>query len=438
VESGGNHLVSIAKEGFFPRTEGVSFREPRRLDLGVLVMTGGESISGIVMDASRGIPFAGAHVLGRNLQSGPFTHVTSDGLSWTKDHFELERYEATTGSDGRFSIEGLAQGAYLIDVSDPNKWCSLPGVTGAQFTVNAPASNATLEFSAPRILFNVLADGHPVPRARVQVRAPDSQPFACETSDDGSILFEVPAGVDLNVEVQKSGYIPQRFSMKAPQDAQALVEEIALLVGPPPGKLNIQLVALQDHPVLDVSMGFFTDQGEGASPVFTRYASSKDSTFEVGDIPAGRYRVVLHTSRDWNFFSESFYLPADLVIESRPGEVSRATVVLELGGRLMIRIRDSSGASLKAGAVLKDSSNRPLSVMFMQYDRDANMTYMGTWQPHVTAAHPEEFVSVQPALAEGKYSAELKLEGFTPRTETFQVTKGQVTKLDVTMEPKRP
>jgi hypothetical protein len=108
-----------------------------------------------------------------------------------------------------------------------------------------------------------------------------------------------------------------------------------------------------------------------------------------------------------------------------------------LGGRVRVRVRNGAGESLDAGVTFKDSAAAPVSVTFVQFDPNANMMYMSTWQPHVSRAHPEQFVNLQPAFAEGTYSVEVKMDGFAGKSETFRVDKGEVTDLDFTLESVR-
>jgi protocatechuate 3,4-dioxygenase beta subunit len=314
-----NRTLEAAKVGYVTaRRHGVTLKSGDVVKDVALILKRGLEAKGRVVDPA-GQPIAGASVRVSRPEG-----ETSRFMFRIGGMEDRQKPDAWSGPDGSFRVAGLETGEYVLVVQregyalkqvpsvtvqpeGPNDWPPVvlsPGVAIAGFVRNGK--------------------GEPVVGAQVSSFAVDAGPRGTATTDPEGRFRLDGFGSDRAVmlSVTAEGYAPVRRQVTPPsEDLSLLLKTTGTIRG------RVEDAATR-RPVTDFSASYASPRGGGFGGVQIRMGGdsekafqSADGTFELTDVPAGKWKVVV---------SAPGFRPADVAgIELGEGETKEG-IVLEL------------------------------------------------------------------------------------------------------------
>jgi protocatechuate 3,4-dioxygenase beta subunit len=336
-----NLTLEATRPGYVPaRRPGITLRSGEVVKDVALVLKHGLEARGRVADGA-GQPVAGAEIrVSRPERGSNRFMVVMGGMG------QREKPDATSGADGSFRVAGLEPGEYALAVSRegyavkrvpsvnvvadrPNDWPPIvlsPGVAIAGFVRNAK--------------------GEAVVGAQIFTFAVNAGPGGSTATDpegrfrlDG---FDTSRAVMLSVRAD--GYGSLQREVTPPSEDLSLVLKTT---GTIRGRVED---AATTRPVADFTVSFNAPQGFGGVQIRMgggqneKSFQSTDGTFELTDVPAGKWKVSA---------SASGYRPAELSgIEVGEGETKEGVVLsLKKGGSVSGRVLDPRGTGVPNASV---------------------------------------------------------------------------------------
>jgi large repetitive protein len=303
----GLYLLAAAAPGL-GRAERKAEAGARGVDL---VLQGAGTITGAVVDDA-GRPIQAFRVAARMVAGGSYRGM---------------RGETFGADDGRFSLDDVAQGEYVVDVSAPDRTSTT--VSGIKVASGGGTDMGTVRLASGGIVRGLVADaaGAPVSGATVSVTGPgrDFSRIPPQAVTDGVGAFEV-AGVSPGT-VQVSAAHPS-FAISA-----ALTTEVDLARGPTDVKIVLSeggriegRVRTRDGliPAGAVVAARSAARGIAAptsGPAYQPLAA--DGSFTIEHAPVGRVVVTLMAGQ-----GEQFHGLAQADAEVREGETTPVDIVL--------------------------------------------------------------------------------------------------------------
>ena len=142
----------------------------------------------------------------------------------------------------------------------------------------------------------------------------------------------------------------------------------------------------------------------------------------TGLVP-GRFTLIARPGTDfWDDAGYHLEIRREIVLPPE-GELE-LRLALRAGGRLRIAARDAAGALLEADCVIRDGAGEAQAVTFSTHSEHVAMSQgdaLGSLSPS----------SVAPPLPPGRYTIELSLDGYEPRTVEAEVKENETTNVDV-------
>jgi hypothetical protein len=363
-------------------------------------MTGG--IDGIVLDAQRRpVPDARVVAIVKRNDSRLVLRRTEAAPS-----IEVPA-RATSGSDGRFSLNDMADGEYTLTATTPDAAGYRDGIDvtgGARGTAVEIIVSSDGFLVSGRILDS---GGGTVASARV--RAVRSELLSSTTS---SVVFEAVSGLDGAYRLR----LPAgRYGLIAEADGYAPAYDFVELDGPETRDLSLQPAATivgrviegNDAPMAGVEVKALP--GDRSSEEFTRVAKTGErGEFEIGGLRAGSYSIVARRGE----LIGSTQMPIRLGV----AETREVEIVLGPGFALEGTVRDGDGGSVakaRVWIVQGDAGrSRPAQVQ--------------------TTSGEQGRYRLGPLLA-GTYTLRADAEGFSPREDGIVVAAGAPTQKDVVL-----
>ncbi|HEY3172555.1 MAG TPA: carboxypeptidase regulatory-like domain-containing protein, partial [Thermoanaerobaculia bacterium] len=326
-----NRTLEAAKAGYVTaKRHGVTLKGGEVVKDFALILKSGLEARGRVVDPA-GQPIAGASVRVSRPEG-----ETSRFMFRIGGLEDRQKPDAWSGPDGSFRVAGLEVGEYvlvvqregyalkqipsvMVQAGGSNDWPSVvlsPGVAIAGFVRNGK--------------------GEPVVGAQVSSFAVDAGPRG-STATDAEGRFRLDGfGADRAVmlSVRAEGYAPLQRSATPPSDDLSLVLKTT-------GKIRGRVEDAASHrPVTDFSASYTSPRGGGFGGMQIRMSGesekafqSADGTFELTDVPAGKWKVVA---------SAPGYRPAEVAgIEIGEGETKEGVVLsLKRGASVSGRVLD--------------------------------------------------------------------------------------------------
>jgi protocatechuate 3,4-dioxygenase beta subunit len=291
------------------------------------------------------------------------------------------RNKIGNGTDGRFLIEDLAEGTYVVAASAPGQ--SSANVSGVKVSAGSTTDAGTIRLSAGGTVRGMVADaaGTPVAGAVITVRGPGRDYGSIGASPQGvsdpAGAFEVTGVPPATVEVSAShpNYAEGRVSgidvdpAKGPAEARIVLSQGGRIEG---------VVRRRDGTAIGGAYVNVTPQRRGGGFSYGGpgiLVTTADGGFVAEHIPAGRVTVTLMT-RSGNSYTSAQSNDVDV----REGE----TTPVELRSRDIIL----SGHVTRAGAPLPDVR------ITIRGERTMMMSFVGPADVPVPGAGPERMTAV--------------------------------------------
>ena len=326
-----NRTLQATKVGFVPaKRHGVTVKTGDVVKDVVLILKRGLEARGRVVDPA-GQPIAGASVRVSRPEG-----ETSRFMFRVGGMEDRQKPDAWSGADGSFRVAGLEPGEYVVVVQrdgyalkqvpsvtvqaeGPNEWPAIvlsPGVAIAGFIRNGK--------------------GEPVVSAQISSFAVDAGPRGTTVTDPEGRFRLDGFGADRPVmlSVRAEGYASLQREVTPPSEDLSLVLKTT---GTIRGRVED---AASNRPITDFTVSYRAPRGGGFGGIQIRMGGeserafqSPDGTFELPDVPAGKWSVTA---------SAPGFRPADVSgIELGEGETKEGVIVsLKKGGSVSGRVLD--------------------------------------------------------------------------------------------------
>ncbi len=326
-----NRTLEAAKAGYVPaKRHGVTLKSGEVVKDIALTLKRGLEAKGRVVDP------AGQPIVGASVRMSRPEGETSRFMFRIGGMEDRQKPDAWSGADGSFRVAGLEEGEYVLVVQregyalkqvpsvtvqaeGPNDWPPVvlsPGVAIAGFVRNGK--------------------GEPVVGAQVSSFAVNAGPRGSSTTDPEGRFRLDGFGSDRAVmlSVRAEGYAPLQRQVTPPSEDLSLVLKTT---GTIRGRVDDDAT---HRPLTDFSASYEAPRGGGFGGVQIRMGGeseetfqSADGTFELTNVPAGKWKVVA---------SAPGYRPADVAgIELGEGETKEGVVLsLKRGASVSGRVLD--------------------------------------------------------------------------------------------------
>ncbi len=428
VHTPGEGLLIVSAESR-PMHQEVTFLPPHGVvDLGDVVLDPGVSLSGIVI-WSRPPPYrvlVGPRVAGSMHVSGGW-----EAMGWVEGRLRRMWAQGDTDAEGRFRISGLEPGPHVLDFHSPLLGFPVAALPGLDRSLEVVVPDQGIQFivDTPAVFLRASSAGSPVARAGIELQSGESSWSVGGTGLEGILVVLVPPETDFTAVVTAEGYWAAEAAFTTPRRGEVIDVEVPLRTRDV-GKVAVTVADEASKPIRRAALSFFRE-GE---LVRKWSGSSSNGEFLVEDLPVGPY--MLEIADEHRSLSSSLLVPAQIDVEVRAHETTRYLASLLLGGRITIRIVDSSGRPVSsASCQLRDSRGHRIDAVFLVTDPTSGTFQNSREQVPSVAELP---TNVWPPLPEGEYTIALEAEGYEPREQRVTVVRGKVTDARVVLAPEQP
>ncbi len=360
--------LRLEGRGVLERTLACEVRDGERTELGDIVLKRGATVAGVVRWPD-GRPAVGAKV------RADFDPAALGGMS-AFNAMQGARGDTSADAEGRFAIEGLGKGPFLVSASaapapdEPEHRASEGGVAPGARTLE-------LVLAAPLALETRVVDAQGVGIAGASVRAKENvggvvrglggrTEIARASEQVGSYRFEALGAGSWDLSAIAEGFTRTELALRMPRDEGAPEVVLVLQRG---GSASGTVVDFAGTPVAGatVQVAFnlqnvmsAAEEGSGAVALGTSLA---DGSFQLANLPAGQHKLVARA--DGTAGSDA------VEVELRSGEETSGIVLtLRLGGTLTGEVYLEGGAPAAGAQVLLQLGSDPLAQRFVNADRE--------------------------------------------------------------------
>ena len=384
------------------------------------------SISGFVAPASPLHPLQGVQlVLYAEGDGSPFS-VGQDSLRRKRD--TLDHYVRSTSSDvdGRFEFVGLRDGEYLLTAVAPEPGCLWPGIQNAQLRVAPTTSSIEVPFDMPLIHFIVDDGSEPISGARVTLISA-GQRGGCNTDSAGQVLWGAPPGLAFEALIEAEGFHAETLHITSP--GEGAVSEHAVRLAPQSHSKLILNVSAEGLGAVHYAGIAVLDKMTGEA-TGTWNKISQDGSY-VCHVAPGEYDVRVREGA-WQEVS-SFYQDAELSVLIGT-EAVRRDVILRLGGRVRVQVREQGGGLLDAQCEITTADGEEVAVVYRAYSPTTRTWHESNDRPHGGMTGALQWADVTPALGPGSYRIRATRDGYRSVERSFSVDRSEVTEVQLVLE----
>lgn len=248
---------------------------------------------------------------------------------------------ATSGTDGTFSLKGLAAGPVTISASTPN---TNPPANSMPLAVTAPAKNVLVKMPTPSTLSGRVMEktsGQAVTDFQVVTSAGDAgnnrpSPPSQIHSDDGTFSVPVIPG-RTELRVTAAGFVRATLSGLTVEEGKPLS---GIEVRMDRGGRVVGRVTSGGAPVSQAYVTAFADRYTGAQPGAT---TDVNGEYVIDGVDAGQRTVEAR---------KTGLLPKNKQVVTKAGEDVRADLELDKGREVRGRVLDRSGHPIESARIM--------------------------------------------------------------------------------------
>jgi RNA polymerase sigma-70 factor (ECF subfamily) len=428
-------------------------------DVGDLVLRPGATIRGRVEWFAHG-PVAGAIVSARPfVRTIPATneYALAPGSAFSVAKLtpmvELPsgrpaRLVSATDENGEFEIAGLPPGPTRVELSKlaGGMNCMAFAVVAPSLEVDAPADGVVLRFDGAIVEYEVTSDGKPVENAMVMTGIPAAKWRATwngesSTGPEGRVESVIPPNIAAHWQADAQGYASSRgtFSSPVAGDRVAIRVELYPLHRKP--ALVIHLADESGAPVTTAGIQWERVEEEGAAASQDERVIggadpwASDGRFVLYDIAPAAYRMQIRPGGAFRA-GDGCYAEIERVVTIRANQIDELEIVAVAAGRLRATALDAKGRLLDPYLELRDERGIEVPAMpIRRRESDAGEWLEETFQSgRLSTEGPS---CVDPPLAPGRYTATFTLDGYAPKSVTFEIRPLQPCDLEVVLDPLR-
>jgi protocatechuate 3,4-dioxygenase beta subunit len=307
------------------------------------------------------------------------------------------RADSFAAPDGRFVLDDIAEGEYVVDVTAPERVTAVfPGVKVA---AGAAADIGTVRLGTGGIVKGLVVDGSaaPVAGASVWVMGPgrDFSRMPTEITTDSGGAFEARGVTPGSAQVRAThvAYAPAAATTievdpsRGPAEVRIVLTQGGRIEGRVRSREGVPAGAVVNVRPMGPGAGFYSPAGPGLQPV------APDGSFVLEHVPAGRVSVVLMAGQNGRYQGGT-----QVQAEVREGETTSVEIALRniavsgkvtrggaplVGARVEFHSRESMGMYFGGG---NDPAALPPNVGITREDGSYDL---------VAAAAGETFVEIQ-------------------------------------------
>lgn len=345
----------VAQAGALPSAEPLEEGSPWEIDLGRVELEACHRIEGAAYDRGE-VSEAPGTVTARCIAADGHPKGRIGEVSFAFVDGAVMPFEstATTDSDGRFVLDGLARGDHAVLYVPPIRTSGFYNPVTDGTRVTAPATGVVLDTPIRIYTIEVRSKDGPVPHATVLYSLPGGSSVSAPTDVDGRHGFYYAAtSPPIPIVVSKPGYRSLERTLGPGDFGADLLLELSLEQLEPPAKLTMNLVPQNGAPfgaatlrlrLQDSSWWIYHPVSPGASRI------------EFPEVPAGTYELSIDPEVAPGLPPEqqARWTPTTFQGECVSGEDAVWEVSLSPGGRMQFILGDvdpteTSGWSLSQG-----------------------------------------------------------------------------------------
>lgn len=359
--------LRLAGRGVLERTLACEVRDGERTELGDIVLKRGATVAGVVRWPD-GRPAAGAKV------RADFDPAALGGMS-AFHAMQGARGETSADAEGRFAIEGLGKGPFLVSANaapapdEPEHRASEGGV--------APGSRSLeLVLAPPLELALRVVDASGAGLARATVRAKENvggvvrglggrTEIARASEQIGNYRFEALGAGSWDLIATADGFTRSELALELPRED---VGEVVLVLQKG-GSVSGTVVDFGGTPVAGASVQVaanlqnIVSQVEESGVQTMVGTTLADGSFRIANLPAGQHKLVARA--DGSAGSDA----VEVEVQSA-AETTGVVLTLRAGGVLTGEVYAQGGVPAAGSQVLVQLASDPLAQRFVSSDRE--------------------------------------------------------------------
>ena len=364
--------LRLEGRGVLERTLACSVRDGERSELGDVVLKRGATLTGVVRWPD-GRPAAGAKV------RADFDPAALGGMS-AFNAMQGARGEASADADGRFTIDGLGKGPFLVSAR------AAPAPEELEHRVSeggvAPGGRSLeLVLAPPLALALRVVDASGAGLAKVTVRARENvggvvrglggrTAIAREDGEAGRYSFEGLGPGKWDLVATADGFTRSELALELPRED---VGEIVLVLQRG-GSVSGTVVDLGGAPVAGATVQVaanlqnIVSQAEESGLQTMVGTTLADGSFRLANLPAGQHKLVARA--DGTAGSDA----VEVEVQSA-AETTGIVLALRVGGTLTGEVYAQGGVPAAGAQVLVQLASDPLAQRFVFSDREGRFRF---------------------------------------------------------------
>lgn len=439
---GGTFTVIALADSLRPASIPVVLTLGSTTSAGIIGLERGGLISGVVRRQGRAVG-AGYEVLATwKGRSDAIISIPSPGehdsrLSVSQGAFEYREIRTLTRADGSYVIEGLAAAEYELRVERvPDVRSSPPANLPPARMVRAPASGVDLVDVPPTLDLSVTVSGRaptnvelegaivelvwkmmPNHAAQIDLTNTEGRYGKIQLGSEGEYELRVPSG----------RYAPKITTIGPFECGEEHNESIDLVPQDQGCSIVVRLVTDNASTLNRIDVAVQELQSTQDEPKW-RTVPCKDGKILIRDLPAGSYRVHVHTAGPYDGSTPLYFLRSSFDVVLPPKTTVEHELRPEFGGRIRVSVKNAHGDFVQATVDLRNFRNERVTTDFYCLKTSGLFGCADYVCAHGINDHPP--------LPVGHYELSLGASGLATQTVPFDVVAGETQTLEVVLQPR--
>jgi hypothetical protein len=435
VGRAGDYLVVAFAPAFRPSATVAQLKSGKVLELPLLTLRCGESISGRVA-RSGGRSCDGACIEARAVACGRLLSVddTATRLLWTPERLEFGVVTVVAGPDGTYRLEGLTADDYrIVVVGLPSAHCGLLlSAQGDSYHKQVAAPAAGIDFQIGVATLDVLVRQAAETTEGINLLITDAREAMSYgghflTGDDGRVRCLVRPNTTLVVETDDDAYELVRDGVRSPAAGRAT--EVVLDVQRKSLRSTLAVtIAPEEGDTLPAAYRFeLTPTGGGPVRRFC-VTAGMHRRYVLRGLAPGSYRVVARAGES-DLRDEWYCRTVEASVDLVDGVETPLELRPKLGGRLkLLTVAPDGRTCVGAFCWIETASGERLDVVHAKFSDDGAMISKG----RLPKCDGPAFV--RGVLVPGFYRLYVVPDSYRSVAREFRIKGGETTELRINLE----
>lgn len=418
----GAGLLAIVSDGHLPELVHVRQRPDALVDLGALRLSEGLAVSGRVQTGSPTLDGEEFQVVLERAANGLDFEIEDRRLMIASEKLEFIGSTVVAGADGRFECRGMTADKYAVYSNGAARGASsLSGWSHPKLSVRPPSSNVIVEVDRPILRWKILAGAQPLGRAKISLDS-HSGAVQCFTGSDGRAKALVNMGERVHVRVDAEGFWSEQRVVDV--ESHGAGSEMVVEMQPASNGADLHVLAwsVAGKPIIEITADLFEVGASDRIPLVRLQGRDAAGEYSWSGIRPGRYGVLIRAESG---SSSGMFVPVQREVLLTETAVAEEHIVMAMGGRVKIRIRDHIGYTSVAPCHIMDSTGRRVDVTFVMEDRARSFAHVSRDTPHPDDAKRNAFAEFDGAIPPGDYKAVVLADEDNVTSVAFSVVAGE-------------